>query len=255
MPLGGRWLPTALSRSNRSECSQDVTTAASVYGGVCQCKGVVPIEASHEHAVLTRRPAMRIGDCCSVSDGVSAQRLFGHRICDVCKGTHAQSILSSLVVVTLASTVAIGESSMSQLARMSWLPGDGLTEESYREKMFDKAEAREEMRQALVEEGSEARLAIYAEVHGEDAAAAQRKPKREKKKKKKKKKKAQEEEEEEEAEAEEDGEYVDEDAAELARQAQEERLGKMQDDGEEDEYDETGQEEGDDDDDEYGGME
>jgi len=65
-------------------------------------------------------------------------------------------------------------------------PGDGLTEESYREKMFEQSEEREEMREALMSEGAETRLGVYAEVQGEEAAAQQRKP-REKKKKKKKK--------------------------------------------------------------------
>jgi hypothetical protein len=192
-----------------------------------------------------------------VSDGVSGQRLFGHRICDVCKGTDEHCSLSPPIALSLACSASACVESVYVSPGISCLPGDGLTEDSYREKMFDKSEEREEMRQALVSEGEDTRLAVYAEVHGEEAASAQRssKPERKKKKKKKsKKKKAEEEEAEEYAEGDGEDEYVDEDAAELARMAQEERLAQMQEDGEED--DEAEQDDGDDDDDdEYGGME
>lgn len=199
---------------------------------------------------------MWTGDCCSVSDGVSGQRLFGHRICDVCKGTDEHCSLSPPIALSLACSASACVESVYVSPGISCLPGDGLTEDSYREKMFDKSEEREEMRQALVSEGEDTRLAVYAEVHGEEAASAQRssKPERKKKKKKSKKKKAEEEEAEEYAEGDGEDEYVDEDAAELARMAQEERLAQMQEDGEED--DEAEQDDGDDDDDdEYGGME
>ena len=177
--------------------------------------------------------------------------MFGHRICDVCIGIAKHRTVSSPVVVTLTCSASTSD----VLPEISCLPGDGLTEESYREKMFEKSEEREEMRQALVSEGEDTRLAVYAEVHGEEAASTQRssKPERKKKKKKSKKKKAEEEEAEEYAEGDGEDEYVDEDAAELARMAQEERLAQMQENGEE--GDEGEQDDGDDDDDEYGGME
>ena len=220
----GRWLQRASSLSSSSACSLGGTTAAFASAGAQHCVRCARHSAN----------GMRGG---SVSDGVSKQKLFGHRICNECVGTRMHSRFGAITLLNAS--------------RDARSPGDGLTEESYREKMFEQSEEREEMREALMSEGAETRLGVYAEVQGEEAAAQQRKPREKKKKKKKKKKKAEEvDEEEEEAGEEEAGEeegegYEDEDAAELARQAQEERVARLEEGAEEEEEDE----------DEYGGLE
>ena len=48
-----------------------------------------------------------------------------------------------------------GAITLLNVSRDARSPGDGLTEESYREKMFEQSEEREEMREALMSEGAE----------------------------------------------------------------------------------------------------
>jgi hypothetical protein len=83
----------------------------------------------------------------SVSDNASKQRLFGHRICDLCVGELRSYDFRHRL-----------------LCNTCMVAGDGLDEETYRENMLSVAEEREEKRTALMDEGTQTRKGIYDEL-------------------------------------------------------------------------------------------